>query len=203
MTIDFIGQNGLDGSALEYSRQVESIITKTKEFINKINRKINIYIDHNNTDSFKAVIISDFGTLYTDIMTSIGIKNKTIVTSLRNAIEHGNYEPTPNDEIYMYDQIDHTNDSTIKFKTTVKTADLFNIATQLDSKISMHYKYTIADFLSELRPLLGEELCGALGATINSYSSAICGTALDLNSSFEEMQSLAVGGMNQPKTITI
>ncbi len=73
----------------EYDRRVESIIGKVQQIINLMNDYIANYNKTNNVGQLNAINSVFFNSFYEEMLLNLASKNKTILRSIRNGIDHG------------------------------------------------------------------------------------------------------------------
>ena len=167
----------------------ESIKRKCKAFNSKIEANI---LNYNNyqSKSNKIQLMDIFISFYTDIMDSLGTKNKFVIDSVRNAVEHGNYNYSDKGYVIMYDLPNHNDIKTIKFVSTVYPNDLFDITKQIESNSSN--EFLLGDFVQQLSPILGNNLFEKTWNNLNLVSNIIFGKELNLNYTMENMYHEAI-----------
>lgn len=179
-----------DGSGKEYEETVAHINKFCVEFSEKMNLKIRDY--HNNPNqSFRHLLMSYFIEFYESIMKSMGNKNKLVIRSIRNSIEHGNFRVFDDGNILLFDQADHNDLNSIKFLCHSSPQKLFDLAKkcELDDEKD---DYIMDDFFQELKSILNEEVFTNVKYTMNKFSKIIFGKDINEDSSIEHMYHEAI-----------
>lgn len=184
MLISFTPKNKIEGTAINYFNTIESIKRKCTEFNLKIESHIFNY-GNNRSQKYRHSLMDSFAKFYTEIMGTMGTKNKFVIDSVRNAVEHGNYKYHKKGYIVMYDQTDHNDDETIKFVAAVNPKTLFNISKQIES--SKNDEFLLRDFVQQLSPIIGNELFERTWNNLKQLSNIIFGKELNLDYTMENM----------------
>ena len=184
MLINFTPKNRIEGTSINYFNTIESIKRKCIEFNSKIESHIYNY-GNNQSQNYRHSLMDFFAKFYTEIMETMGTKNKFIMDCVRNAVEHGNYKYHQKGYIVMYDQTDHNDDETIKFVAAIKPNALFNITKQIES--SKNDEFLLENFVQQLSPILGNEFFERTWNNLNQLSNIIFGKDLNLNYTMENM----------------
>ena len=184
MLINFTPKNIIEGTAVNYFNTIDSIKRKCEEFNSKMESHISNY-DNNQSQNYRHSLMDSFAKFYTEIMVSLGTKNKYVIDSLRNSIEHGNYKYHKNGYVVMYDQTDHNNDDTIKFIAAMKPKALFNLTKQVE--LSKSEEFLLKDFVQQLSSVIGNELFERTWNNLNKLSIIIFGKELNLEYTMENM----------------
>ena len=170
------------GIAINYFNTIESIKRKCSEF----NLKIESYIsNYDNNQNSRPFLMNSFAKFYAEIMEAMGKRNKFIIDSVRNAVEHGNYKHHKKGYVVMYDQTDHNDDETIKFVAAANPQALFNITRQIESIKSD--EFLLGDFVRQLSSIIGNELFEKTWNNLNQLSNIIFGKELNLSYTMENM----------------
>ena len=143
----------------QYAENVEHIKTITRRFIKKAYERIANFNKKNNASVVQSLndLMKDY---YTDVISSFAKKNKLVLTSIRNAVEHGNIHEASNN-IVLHDQSSPKDINTMKFFSYAKVEDVFNMIAQLDAGIKEE-SFTFDDFLGELKSILDANLFNEL-----------------------------------------
>lgn len=184
MLINFTPKNIIEGTAVNYFNTIDSIKRKCEEFNLKMESHISNY-DNNQSQNYRHSLMDSFAKFYTEIMISLGTKNKYVMDSVRNSIEHGNYKYHKNGYVVMYDQTDHNNDDTIKFIAAMKPKALFNLTKQVE--LSKSEEFLLRDFVQQLSSIIGNELFERTWNNLNKLSNIIFGKELNLEYTMENM----------------
>ena len=184
MLISFTPNNRIEGTAVNYFNTIESIKKKCDEFNLKMESHISNY-SNNQNQNYRHSLMDSFAKFYTEIMGAIGNRNKYVIDSVRNAVEHGNYKYHKKGYVVMYDQTDHNDDDTIKFVAAVNPQALFNISKQIESTKSD--EFLLSDFVNQLSSIIGNELFERTWNNLNQLSNIIFGKELNLSYTMENM----------------
>lgn len=185
MLISFTPNNRIEGRAINYFNTIDSIKRKCEEFNLKIEGDISNYENNKGQQYIRYRIMDSFAKFYTEIMDSLGKKNKFVMDSIRNSVEHGNYKYHKNGYVVMYDQTDHNDDGTIKFIAAMNPRSLFNLTKQVES--SKSEEFLLGDFVQQLSPIIGNELFEKTWNNLNKLSNIIFGKELNLEYTMENM----------------
>ena len=185
MLISFTPNNRIEGRAINYFNTIDSIKRKCEEFNLKIEGEISNYENNKGQQYIRYRIMDSFTKFYTEIMDSLGKKNKFVMDSIRNSVEHGNYKYHKNGYVVMYDQTDHNDDDTIKFIAAMNPRSLFNLTKQVES--SKSEEFLLGDFIQQLSPIIGNELFEKTWNNLNKLSNIIFGKELNLEYTMENM----------------
>lgn len=183
MIIDFDPQNKKDGTGVNYNNVLESIQKKCLEFNQIIDLQVKNYNEHQN-QNFRHSLMDIFAKFYSEIMESLGIKNKYVVDSVRNSIEHGNYNYHKKGYIIMYDQNNHNDVNSVKFISAVTPNKLFDISRQIENQ---NNQFLLKDFMQQLSSVVGNELFEKTWFSMNQLSNIIFGEELNLDYTMENM----------------
>ena len=184
MLISFTPNNRIEGTAVNYFNTIESIKKKCDEFNLKMEAHISNY-GNNQNQNYRHSLMDSFAKFYTEIMDAMGNRNKFVIDSVRNAVEHGNYKYHKKGYVVMYDQTDHNDDDTIKFVSAINPSALFNLTKQVES--SKNEDFLLGDFVQQLSSIIGNELFERTWNNLNQLSKIIFGKELDLNYTMENM----------------
>ncbi len=184
MLISFTPNNRIEGTAVNYFNTIESIKKKCDEFNLKMESHISNY-SNNQNQNYRHSLMDSFAKFYTEIMDAMGNRNKYVIDSVRNAVEHGNYKYHKKGYVVMYDQTDHNDDDTIKFVAAVNPQALFNISKQIESTKSD--EFLLSDFVNQLSSIIGNELFERTWNNLNQLSNIIFGKELNLSYTMENM----------------
>lgn len=184
MLINFTPKNKIEGTAVNYFNTINSIIRKCEEFNLKIESHISNY-DNNQNEGLRHYLMDSLAKFYNEIMMSLGIKNKYVIDSVRNSVEHGNYKYHKKEYVVMYDQTDHANDDTIKFISAMRPKELFNLTKQIESGKSE--EFLLGDFVNQLSSIISNELFERTWSNLNKLSNIIFGKELNLEYTMENM----------------
>ena len=136
------------------SAKIQMIERNTKKYIADTKKMLADY-KMTPVEYKKVSIINALYKFYESRIKDLGDKNKEIILSLRNAIEHGNIKDDYGD-VYIYDQSNHTNDDTINFECHCQVSDLYETIEDIDLGRGKK-DFTMADFLNEMKYILTAE----------------------------------------------
>ena len=128
--------------------------------------------------------MDDFAKFYTDTMSSIGNKNKLIIDSVRNSIEHGHFNYNEKGDIEMHDQTNQNDDRTIKFVATSSPEDLCELTKEIES--NSKEDYLISDFVKQLKMTLDADTFNETWNNLQKLSNIVFGKELDLDITMEK-----------------
>lgn len=185
MLINFKPNNSIEGRAINYFNTINSIKRKCEEFNLKIESEVSNYKNNNGQQYIRYRIMDSFAKFYTEIMNSLGKKNKFVMDSVRNSVEHGNYKYLKNGYVVMYDQTDHRDDDTIKFIAKMNPRALFNLTKQVET--SKSEEFLLGDFVQQLSSIIDNELFERTWNNLNKLSNIIFGKELNLEYTMEKM----------------
>ena len=189
MLISFTPKNIIEGTAVNYFNTIDSIKRKCEEFNSKMESHISNY-ENNQSQKYRHSLMDSFAKFYTEIMVSLGTKNKFVMDSVRNSVEHGNYKYHKNGYIVMYDQTNHNDDDTIKFVSAMNPSALFNLIKQVES--SKSEDFLLGDFVQQLSSIIDNELFERTWNNLNKLSNIIFGKELNLEYTMENMYHEAI-----------
>lgn len=132
----------------QYAYKVNSIQTFTKNFVLKMNERIEQY-KNNPSSSFRQSINDLFKNYYDSTIQFFADKNALILTSIRNSIEHANVHDV-NGQIILNDQSNQNDNQSINFYCYGSASQFFEITNALESGI-VKDNFTFDDFLNELK----------------------------------------------------
>ena len=181
--IDFTPKGEVEGTAVNYFNTINAINKKCEEFNNIMESHI-INYDNNQNQRYRHSLMDSFVKFYVETMESFGRRNKFIIDSVRNSIEHANYKYHKS-YIVLYDQTDHNDDNTIKFIAAARPEKMFEISKQIEN--SKNNEYLLSDFVKQLSSTLETEAFERTWNNMNKLSMIIFGKELDLNYSMENM----------------
>lgn len=167
-----------------YNMQNYDIENLCNIFIKNSNEKLNKYYK-NQTKGLKYSLMYTFSNFYTSLINYIGNKKKIIITSIRNAIEHGNYLYI-NNKIYLYDMTEQQNKKSIKFICSVFPNDLFTLAKSIEENRTKN-NYKIENLLNDLNPVFNDKKRKTFINILNKYSIIIFDKELKFQKSVEQM----------------
>ena len=144
----------LNPKFLVTENQVDSIKNKIKLSTKRINKMIKQYQEHK-TINQREIIMTEFKKLYEELLVNLSLRNKTIITSIRNSIEHGHFNPN-NCTIELYDQSNPKDNSTTKFKCYGSPEDFFAIFKKIELS-DKNNDFTFTDFLEEIEYILKDD----------------------------------------------
>ena len=180
----FIPSGNGGGTSVNYNNTIASIKGKCEKFNANMESQISNY-DNSKNSRLRKELMDYLLEFYIGIMESLGIMNKYVVDSLRNAVEHGNYEEDASGNINMHDQTDQNDDTTIKFKATATPQALFNLSKQIESNKSE--EFTLGDFVQQLQTILEDQEFKRTLKNLNALSMIIFGKELNLDYTIENM----------------
>ena len=177
-----------------YKDTVRMISLQCKIFNKNIVHLINKY-NSDKSVQIRQLIMENIAIFYTETMKYFYRKNEYVVTSIRNAVDHGHYNMEDSSEIILHDQSNQNDSSTINFACKSGIKDLFDFAKQVESNKKV---FTLADFINQLESVVD---CNVFQNTINNLKEAmtiVFGNELNKNISMEEMfRSLAANKIIQ------
>ena len=190
--IAFIESENMDEDQSQVDQNYSQIVDSIRDMCDFIYRDPRSQLEDRITNYKKYpckktrdVLINYFLNFYLGVVEKIGNRNKIVVDSIRNAVEHGNYGYHESGQVVMYDQTDQNDDRSIKCIVSTPPKDLFHISKQIED--SKNRPYLIGDFQNQLKNLLDEELFQNTWGTLNKISNLVWGRDLDLNCSIEDM----------------
>ena len=163
------------------------------DFSNKMDSRIKIYYT-NPSENFRHSLMDIYAEFYTSIINYIGKRNQLIISSIRNSVEHGNYYVNKNGSLILYDQIDHSDNNSIKFLSSTLPQQLFDITKTIELCDSKD-KYIMDDFFKELEHIVDKTTLNNIMNTMNNYSKIIFGKNIDINNSMEQMYQEALANI--------
>lgn len=163
------------------------------DFSKKMDSRIEIYYT-NPSENFRHSLMGIYAEFYTSIINYIGKRNQLIISSLRNSVEHGNYYVNKNGSLILYDQIDHSDNNSIKFLSSILPQQLFDITKTIELCDSKD-KYIMDDFFKELEHIVDKTTLNSIMNTMNNYSKIIFGKNIDINNSMEHMYQEALANI--------
>lgn len=193
LILDFDPYKNGRGTGKVYSDTINYINRLCIEFSEKMDSKIETYYN-NPSENFRNSLMDIYVEFYISIMNSIGNRNKLVLTSIRNSIEHGNYCVNKNGSIILYDQSNHSDNDSIKFLCCSFPQQLFNITKSIELK-SAKDKYVMDDFFKELETIVDDTTLTKIMNTMNSFSKIIFGKDIDINNSMEHMYQEAIANI--------
>ena len=148
--------------------EIEIRITNIcKSFVNNIEKSIVNY-ERANDNSRKKITLSVNDMLVefiNNILKCLGNRNKIIVSSIRNAIDHGHFSMNTDGNIELFDQNDH-NSTDIKIKFISSPKSLLEFTDKIVNPL-----YTYNDIISELKSVVDENTFNSVIETLINYSS--------------------------------
>lgn len=193
LILDFDPYKNGQGTGKVYSDTINYINKLCIEFSEKMNAKIEAYYN-NPSGNFRHSLMSIYAEFYTSIMNSIGNRNKLVLTSIRNSIEHGNYYVNKNGSLILYDQTDHNDNNSIKFLCVSFPQQLFDITKSIESDNTKD-KYIMDDFFKELETIVDDATLIKIMNTMNSFSKIIFGKSVDTKNNMEYMYQEAIANI--------
>lgn len=172
-----------EGIGTNYSNVVESIRKRCEQFNENMNNNLSNYEEYKN-ERYRHVLMTSFINFYNDILVSLGNKNKYIIDSIRNSIEHGNFESNSDGYIELVDQNNQNDESSVNFIAKARPFDLFNLSEQIEAKDN---SYLIRDFMEQLTSVVGLELFEETWNNLNKLSFIIFNKDLELDYTMEKM----------------
>lgn len=196
----YLSTDGLDITFDDnYQGIINGINKKCEEFNLSLENLINQYNSHPN-EQFRRSLMDKLSEFYTDIITRYNVRNKTITTSIRNSIEHGNYSANHDANVSLVDLPDQHDKNTIKFNCTATVESLYNFTNQINDS-SLKDKYTLRVFFCELKKIIPEELYNDIFKRLNDLSVISFGKELDINKSMENMYYEAIANVIKASAI--
>lgn len=166
-----------------------SKINMIKKLCCKFNENIKVQIDsYNNhpSDRFKQSLSMLYAEFYESIIDLFGQKNKIIVRSLRNSIEHGNYSLLKGGNILIYDKSNQKEDETTSFIYVSSVNDALKLTKNIDDNNKQNY--TFEKFIKDIKNVLADEkLSRILETNLIELSKIIFGENFNLNYSVQKM----------------
>ena len=160
-----------------------------KKLCCKFNENIKVQIDsYNNhpSDRFKQSLSMLYAEFYESIIDLFGQKNKIIVRSLRNSIEHGNYSLLKGGNILIYDKSNQKEDETTSFIYVSSVNDALKLTKNIDDNNKQNY--TFEKFIKDIKNVLADEkLSQILETNLIELSKIIFGENFNLNYSVQKM----------------
>ena len=149
-----------------YDTQVDAINRVVKEQVVFINSKFEQYNNHPTIGLRDAINDAYNNVLYRKILISLGERNKVIIGSIRNAIDHGNVTVVEN-KIKLEDVSLKDNGTREKeFLCTAGAKELYDVAYHLDTKTpSDHFDFN--DMLLEINDILEDDVRASLYEVTN------------------------------------
>lgn len=193
LILDFDPYKNGQGTGKVYSDTINYINKLCTEFSEKMGAKIEAYYD-NPSEIFRHSLMGIYAEFYTSIMNSIGNRNKLVLTSIRNSIEHGNYYVNKNGSLILYDQTDHNDNNSIKFLCGSFPRQLFDITKSIELGNAKD-KYIMDDFFKELETIVDDTTLTKIMNTMNSFSKIIFGKDIDTKNSMEHMYQEAIANV--------
>lgn len=193
LILDFDPYKKGQGTGKIYSDTINYINKLCIEFSEKMDTKIEAYYN-NHSEIFRHSLMSIYAEFYTSIMNSIGNRNKLVLTSIRNSIEHGNYYVNKNGSLILYDQTDHNDNNSIKFLCGSFPQQLFDITKSIELG-NVKDKYIMDDFFKELETIVDDTTLTKIMNTMNSFSKIIFGKDIDTKNSMEHMYQEAIANV--------
>ncbi len=197
LLIDFAPKGKIEGTAINYNNTIDAIKKKCEEFNNMMESHIENY-DNNQNQRYRHSLMDSFVRFYIETLESMGRRNKFIIDSVRNSIEHANYNYYDKGYIVLHDQTDHNDNNTIKFIAASKPFQMFELTKQIEN--SKNNEYLLSDFVKQLTTILDNDTFERTWNNMNRLSMIIFGKELDLSYSMENMyQEALLTVMNQVK----
>ena len=169
---------------------VSGIISLCNNFNDNIEILIKQYEEHPNK-AFRHSLLDKFTEFYDNVMKKYGIKNKMLITSIRNSVEHGNYMVINKKCVGLYDQPNQNDNSTIKFSCISDSETLFELTNEINKK-DLEDEYIIEDFFEELKSIIDTDLYNRTLVNLNRLSIIIFGRELDMANTIKSMYMAAV-----------
>ena len=172
-----------EGIGTNYSNVVESIRKRCEQFNENMNNNLSNYEEYK-SERYRHVLMTSFINFYNDILVSLGNKNKYIIDSIRNSIEHGNFESNSDGYIELVDQNNQNDESSVNFIAKARPFDLFDLSEQIEAKDN---SYLIRDFMEQLTSVVELELFEETWNNLNKLSFIIFNKNLELDYTMEKM----------------
>ena len=172
-----------EGIGTNYNNVVESIKKRCEQFNENMNNNLSNYEEYK-SERYKHVLMTSFINFYNDILVSLGNKNKYIIDSVRNSIEHGNFESNSDGYIELVDQNNQNDESSVNFIAKARPFDLFDLSEQIEAKGN---SYLIRDFMEQLTSVVGLELFEETWNNLNKLSFIIFNKDLELDYTMDKM----------------
>jgi hypothetical protein len=157
-----------DGLNFSFNQNTGHINDKCKNFNRSIEKVIRQF-DMNPNEEFKKSLTNQFVNFYMYLLNCCGDRNKMIIKSIRNAVEHGNYSVNEDNNIFLYDLPKQNDLTTIKFKCIATPKALFNITNAVNNE-SLNEEFTQEDFFNELKSFIDDNILNKLITNFQNLS---------------------------------
>ena len=134
--------------------QADVINKKIKLTTKKIRKMINQYINHKTIEQREYIMI-EFKRLNEELFEALIIRNKEIIASIRNSIEHGNIEPQ-NGDMKLYDQTDPKDEESTNFTCKGSPKDFLEVFEKIELQ-DKNDDFSYKDFLHEIEYILQDK----------------------------------------------
>lgn len=184
------------GTNISYSNEINHITRLCTEFSEDMVNKLKMYYANPN-EGFRYSLMNKYANFYTEIMNSIGNRNKLILTSIRNSVDHGNYCADKNGNLLLYDLPDQNDNKGIKFLCFSDPSKLFEITKNIELGNAKD-KYIMDDFFKELERIVDDTTLANIMNIMNDLSKIIFGKDIDTENSMEHMYHEAIVNIIRP-----
>lgn len=175
----------LNGRDINYNSKISKIKKVCCSFNEKVEPLIKSYKEHPN-NAFKRSLATTFTKFYSEIISLLRQKNEIIVSSFRNAVEHGNYSLIENNSVFLYDMTNPNDLQSIKFAYGNSVRNVFSLMTKIDD--NNRDNYTFIKFAFDLSSIVqdkGEEY--KILNNLMELSKIILGTGINIDDNVEEI----------------
>ena len=174
-----------------YSENIDNLLIKYDDIINDQN------INNEVKENARIPLMYKLLRFYNGIFENIDSRNKSVVSSMRNAVEHANfrydnkrYDDKKTQTIVMYDQSNQSDDETIKFLVDAPPKQLFEMMKTLEN--GKNKELTIGDIKDELFSMCNaigyDEIIKKLWNKLEILSKNAFGQDLDLSMTIDDLK---------------